>query len=466
MRQAWLVARKEATELIRDGRLRLAVVLAVVLTAIAVAGGMVERGRAAAERQDAQQAERDRWLAQGDVNPHAAAHYGTFVFRPVEPLAALDPGLLPFVGAAVFLEAHQQQLARYRPVDEATPLSRFRSLTVALCLQVLLPLLIVLLTYASVAGERERGTWRLLLAAGTTPAGLVVGKALGVAVPLVVVLAVPALGVVLLLGLSADGMDAQLVTRAAWMGAAYVAYAVTWLALGLTVSAASRSARRALAVLLAGWLGTCVLAPLVAMAMVERRHPVPSSTAFQAGIDQDRAARPGWDARVEAATERFLNGEELPPASNPEVVALIEAEEDDTAIFAAHFDRLAATFARQAEAYRWAGVVSPMVAVQSVSMGMAATDSAHARDFQDAAARYRDEVLGVLNRELAAFDSWKTFNAAGSRDLWARVPEFDYDTPPAAWALARQRPALVMLAAWLAAALAALGLAVRRGGAS
>ena len=72
----------------------------------------------------------------------------------------------------------------------------------------------------------------------------------------------------------------------------------------------------------------------------------------------------------------------------------------------------------------------------------------------------------MLNRELAAFDSWRTFNAAGSRDLWARVPEFDYDTPTAAWALGQQRPALAMLAAWLAAALAALGLAVRWGSAS
>ena len=67
----------------------------------------------------------------GDMNPHAAAHYGAFVFKPVQPLSAIDPGLDPFVGVFVFLEAHKQQLARYRPIEDAAPTRRLGLLTPA-----------------------------------------------------------------------------------------------------------------------------------------------------------------------------------------------------------------------------------------------------------------------------------------------------------------------------------------------
>ena len=91
------------------------------------------------------------------MNPHAAAHYGAFVFKPVQPLSAIDPGLDPFVGVFVFLEAHKQQLARHRPIEDATPTRRLGQLTPASAALVLLPLLVVTLTFSSFAAERESG---------------------------------------------------------------------------------------------------------------------------------------------------------------------------------------------------------------------------------------------------------------------------------------------------------------------
>ena len=103
------------------------------------------------------------------MNPHAAAHYGAFVFKPVQPLSAIDPGLDPFLGVFVFLEAHKQQLARHRPIEDATPTRRLGQLTPASAALVLLPLLVVSLTFSSFAGERDQGTLRPLLALGDQP---------------------------------------------------------------------------------------------------------------------------------------------------------------------------------------------------------------------------------------------------------------------------------------------------------
>ena len=123
----------------------------------AVAGGVHNQSEIARQHADAQRAERDVWLDKGDMNPHAAAHYGAFVFKPVQPLSAIDPGLDPFVGVFVFLEAHKQQLARYRPIEDATPTRRLGQLTPETSAGlILLPLLVVLLTFSSCSRARSR----------------------------------------------------------------------------------------------------------------------------------------------------------------------------------------------------------------------------------------------------------------------------------------------------------------------
>ena len=454
MRRCWSIALKDLREFRRDGRLRGVATAVVLVLVVAVMGGVQRASRASTEREEARLAERDRGLGQGDVNPHAAAHYGTFVFAPVEPLAMIDPGVTPYVGAAVFLEAHQQQLARHRPVEDAASFRRLGEMSVASCLQIFVPLFIVLLATAAVTRERERGTWRLLVAAGGRPAVVVAGKALGVAL-VVLLVAVPAVGVAsawLVAGTNTP-LDGDSVLRAGVLLAAYAIHFVTWLALALALSLWAGATRQALVAGVALWLATTVIAPPALMAVAAYRAPVPGAAMFMAAIDDERAARPGWDDRVAAATERFLRGEELPPASNPEVVALIDTEAADTELYGRHFDRLAERFGAQARAYGWLSIVSPGAAVQAISMSMAATDYDHHRHFLEAAAAYRVDLLSALNSQLAAFDSWKTFNAAGSRELWAQVPEFDYDTPPVSWALARLAGAATGMTAWLALAI-------------
>jgi len=132
---------------------------------IAAVGSGVRYQRAlAAERASAQAAENARWLGQGQKNPHSAAHYGLYAFKPASPLTAIDQGIEPFVGVSVRLEAHTMNDFMHRPAQDGTALARFGELTAALTLQVLLPLLIVLFAFGAFSAERERGTLRQLLA--------------------------------------------------------------------------------------------------------------------------------------------------------------------------------------------------------------------------------------------------------------------------------------------------------------
>jgi ABC-2 type transport system permease protein len=451
---ALTLAVKDATEIWRDGRFRWAAVILLLLIVAAVAGGVHNQSQIARQHADAQQAERDVWLDKGDMNPHAAAHYGAFVFKPVQPLSAIDPGLDPFVGVFVFLEAHKQQLARHRPIEDATPTRRLGQLTPASVALVLLPLLVVSLTFSSFAAEREQGTLRPLLAMGLSRRDLLAGKALGAMLPLAaVIVPATAIGAAIVFWNAPADPDAPIAGRAAGIGAVYLVHTLIWIGLGLAVSARARSQGAALVVLLAIWFANAFIMPPLAMAAARWIDPSPSAIEFAASIADEKETWPTWDERVDGVMARFLEGEfesTLAPA-NVEVVALLESEAQETALYDRRFAELFERYARQADSYERASVMAPTLAARALSMAFAGTDEAHDREFAAAAAKYRAAMLSTLNNELAASGRANTFDYVRGRDLWEKVPPFDYDVPTARWALSERASSAMALAGWLVA---------------
>jgi len=451
---ALAIAVKDATEIWRDGRFRWAAGLLLILLIAAIAGGVHNQSQIARQHADAQQAERDVWLDKGDMNPHAAAHYGAFVFKPVQPLSAIDPGLDPFVGVFVFLEAHKQQLARHRPIEDATPTRRLGQLTPASAALVLLPLLVVALTFSSFAGERDQGTLRPLLAMGISRRSLLAGKAMGAMLPLAAVI-VPAtiIGTVILIWNAPADPNAPIAARAAGIGAVYLLHTLIWVGLGLAISAQSKSQGTALVILLAIWFANAFIMPPLAMAAAKWIDPSPSAIEFAASIQDEKDSWPSWDQRVEKVMQRFLDGEfeSTMAPSNVEVVALLESEADETALYDRRFTELFQRYQRQARSFERVGAIAPTLAARSLSMALAGTDEAHDREFAAAAARYRTAMLTTLNGELASSGRFNTFDYTRGRDLWEKVPPFDYDVPSARWALSQASWSASALVAWLLA---------------
>jgi ABC-2 type transport system permease protein len=252
------IARKEFSEMLRDGRFRWAASIVLALLAVALVAGAYYQRDLVAQQRAAQAAEQSRWYAQEPKNPHAAAHYGLYAFKPRLAPAFLDPGVEPYTGVAVWLEARKQNEMLYRPGEDATLAQRFGDLTVALVVQVVLPLVVILLAFNAFAGERERGTLRQLLSLGLRPRDLVLGKMLGLGGALaLIVTPAAALGAV---ALALTG-PAEGVTRFALLALVYLLYLGIFLLLSLAVSARALSSRFALVILIGFWGINCLLAP-------------------------------------------------------------------------------------------------------------------------------------------------------------------------------------------------------------
>lgn len=458
------IARKEFRDVWRDGRFRWSAVVLVLLLGVALLLAWQQVRRATDERAAATALERDNWLNQGEKNSHSAGHYGVYVFKPLAPLAVFDRGLEPFVGTTVFLEAHRQNQAAFLPAQDATTMRRFGELTAATGLQLLAPLLVVLLTFGALAGERERGTLRQVLSLGVRPRDLVVGKAIGLGAALVtLLLPVALLGAMALANL--PGMEPRGGgLRLVWLAGAYALYLGAVLAVGLLVSAIASTSRAALATLLVCWAITTVLAPRFAADFVQHLMPLPKLAEFETAIQ--RALQEGLDGhnprseRLQEFARETLRKhgktslEELPFNFNG--LVMLESERLAGEVFDYHFGRLWDQIEAQDRVMTWAGVMAPLLGLRTASMALAGTDFTHHRHFAVAAENYRRDYVRVLNEDMMKNSRLGDHGYVVGREVWEQLPAFRYEPPEPAHALRAATPGLVVLLLWNIGAWAAL----------
>ena len=455
------IARKEFTEMLRDGRFRAALLVTLALLMVSLLLGWRGWSEQHAQRETAQRTVRAQWLAQGAKTAHAAAHYGVYAFRPTPALSFAEPGIFPYTGVAVWLEAHKQNDFQSRPARDATAVGRFGALSAAFVMQVLLPLLIVLLAFGAFAAERENGTMRQVLSLGVPKTTWALGKMLGLVAALGVLL-LPAilLGVAALALASSATSFAESLPRMALMGAGYALYFGAFIGLSLAVSAWARSARAALLTLLGFWMLNSLLLPRVAADVARRVHPTPSAFAFAKqleadlkgdGHDSKEAQREQLQARV-LKQYKVEKVEELP--INFVGLALQQNEDNGNKVFDRRYAELWGTIERQNALNGALALGAPMLAARNWSMALAGTDFAQQRHFAQAAETHRRLIQKTMNDDITK-NPTKGAPALGNAALWARVPALDPPSLSLSHVVAAQLPMLGVLAFWCVAGIGA-----------
>jgi ABC-2 type transport system permease protein len=131
-------------------------------------------------RLKAQEDSRKEWLSQELKHPHMAAHFGNYAYKKPSLLHCFDPGLTIYTGTSVYMEPHRQNDFLFSKSQESDTGLRFGWLSPALICQLLIPLLIIILTFNSINGEYEKGTMSLLLSQGASSRQILFGKTFAV----------------------------------------------------------------------------------------------------------------------------------------------------------------------------------------------------------------------------------------------------------------------------------------------
>lgn len=472
-----LIARDELRLMRRNRVAVIAFALLVLLTLTAAITAWSHREAIAELRQRHQSAAELAFDTQPNRHPHRVVHYGHFIFRPLGPLAAFDPGVDAFTGNSMFLEGHRQNTANFGDVRQSSLLIRFGQLTPAFVLQAVAPLLLIFLGYGAIARERERGTLRPLLLQGASRGQIVTGK-LG-ALGLVALLA--GLPAMLAFALIAGQPGAQAAPMAV-IALGYAAYLALWAVLIVLVSALVRRSRDALLALLALWTVLVVLLPRVAPDIAGAS--VPLSNRLQTDIAVARDLRTMGDSHnpddphfaefKQSVLDRYgvSRVEDLP--INYKGVLGMEGERMTSALF----DRYAAESydaqERQNDLVRSVGVLTPAIALRSLSMAAAGTDFAGHRRFLEQSEAYRYDLVQRLNKLQADAVSYADDIASDpdadrrkrvAASYWQKMPDFVFTQPEGSALAGAALPGLAVVLLWLAAAAGALLFATRRLGA-
>ncbi|MCD2514284.1 DUF3526 domain-containing protein [Comamonas endophytica] len=460
------IASKELRALLRDGRLwGLGLVLALLLVAV-LASAAHQHRTAEQQRIGVESAARQQWDHQGERNPHRAAHFGMYAFKPQSALASVEPGIDAQTGQALWLEPHRRNMALFAPAADAAPSIGLGDFHPAFVLLALVPLLIAVLGHGSVTHEREQGTLRMLQACGMRGSALVLGKWLGLCAGLALVLA-PAL---LASGwvLSAR----QALPEALLLVLALLMYYAVWAAVTVLVSSQCRSSRAALLVLLALWVGWVFIVPRLAASAVESAAPLPTGEQFwsriQRDIDQGLPGDGTAAERMQAFDRRLLAQagaarlQDLPFGVNARRRLYRDAYA--TRVYALHFEQLWRAQLAQQQALRWATAVTPYASMRAIGSALAGTDLAHRRHFEEAAEQYRQHYTTLMDEwDMNATQGMTSFESryAGNAQ-WQAMPEWRYTPPGTGFSLRSSQADWGLLAGWLVLALGAMGWSARR----
>jgi ABC-2 type transport system permease protein len=451
------IAKNELRCQLRDGRFVAAAGLILVVLVAALGSSAVSRAQASAERSHARAHARELWLNQAPTNPHSATHYGTYVFKPVTRLSAVDSGVDPYTGVVAHLESHVQREFAHRPVRDSAGLGRLGETGPGFLLCALLPLLAIFLAQGTVASERESGLLKQSLALGATPRAWLWGKFLGLfaAVALVATLA---LGTCLGGALCVPGEESlgEFAARSlALYGGILLLIGVTT-ALSVGAAARWRSPRTALAVLLSAWGAGTFLLPRGLNEVADALWKTPSAQAleeqahklYSQGLD-------GHDPNDQRAQRRIAeilaaNGvasvEELP--FDISGVLMQEGEEYQARAYATVFGQMWSHWRKQNRLRDLAGLIWPFAPARRVSMAVAGTDLEHHVDFARAAEAYRGILVKTMNTAIANNKRPDDEPYVAGREMWETVPDFAYARPGLGFALTQASGGLFMLLVW------------------
>jgi len=472
------VANGEWQHLIRT---RLAITVTIILVSlivIAAGSSAYKLSRESGLREAYQQQAEEAFRNQPARHPHRVVHYGHYVFRNPAPLAAIDPGVDDFTGRSIFLEGHRRNTATFAEARETSVLTRFGVVSPAFMLQVIAPLLLILIGYASVVRERQRGTLMQLIAQGMRPSTFLLGKALAIA-------GVAALAIApLLLGLlwtalrhPGEFVPALLILFG------HTVYLAFWVLLIVMVSSVARNGRTALISLMVVWAVTTVLMPR--MAADAAATLVPSQTQTEMDILIQREMRmvgdshnindPGFQSFREQVLAQYgvERIDDLPV--NYRGLVSLHGEAETSAVMNRYADELHAIQQKQADVINRFALLSPYLAIRNLSMRAAGTDLINHQRFLDAAEAHRFALIQELNtihvHELRfEDDSARSIDFEAeqrtrvSPEFWQRLQGFSFAPAPATDRLRTAAPLLLILLLWLGLSLLLAGrLAARVG---
>lgn len=446
---------KELKELTRDGRFKIVLGISLVLLIIATITGINQYKKNNQQYLKSMETEREVWESQGAKNPHSAAHYGTYAFKPKFALSLFDNGVTKYTGNSIFLEAHNRHEASFSEASDQTSLARFGTLSVNFVLIYLLPLLIILIGFNSYTKEIENKTLTLLKSQGIHPTKLVLGKWLATFIPIFIL----STFIFLFIGIALSNLDNLAFFSWSSLFAIFISYNLYYLiitTITVFISMLSKSSGMSLVGSLSIWILFSFITPKVATNIANENHPYPSKSEFNAQILEDRKngldGHNPWNKAAKELEQETLKKygvdsiHQLP--FNYAGYRMQKGEEHEAKVYEKHYNILNEIAKSQNESYKKLSFLSPFLPVRFLSMDIANTSDVLHWKFTKSAEKYRIKKQLFLNNDIKDNSKLGERGYKMSANKFKELPKFNFIPPSLLEILKDNSPNILSLSLW------------------
>lgn len=456
----FLIAKHTRRQILQQKAVWVLLFLFGVIILYAGVTGLLQYKKAEATRITYHKMIREGWENSPDKHPHRMAHYGFIAFRPKSPLSIFDYGLESYTGNAVFLEAHKQNTTNFSEASLSTAMLRFGEISIAMVLQLLLPLFIFFIGFNSISQDRENGTLKILMSQGLHPLHLLTGKLLGIATVAAFVLA-PAFLLTMALQLFAKS-DGAVWLQLIVSFIIYAAGVLLYSGIAVLVSAWSKRSKLSLVLLMGIWLLFMIVLPRGTQMASNSIYSTPSKTAFETAIDQDIVKEGDShnpdDKRYKALKDSVLkanNADSIQQLSfNYSGFQMTEAERISSQIYNRHLAALMKIYQKQNGMQVYASFINPHLSIKQLSMAFSRTDFNTYTNFQQQAEAYRYALAQEMNAlQIQLIPNKKLADTAKNYSIdkkhWAAFTDFAYKAPSFTSIFSQELLAMGSLLFWL-----------------
>lgn len=397
--------------------------------------GIVQNHKQIISQKEAQEHIRKQWDDMDPSNPHRAAHFGSYAFKPATVLNSIDEGINSVTGNVLRLEGHVQNDVMFSESSQSLLISSFGKLKPSLLFQFIIPLFLIFLSFNSYTRERETGRLKMIIIQGMSLRKILFSKIISIWLVGVLLLFIT---IFMQLIFNADNLNLDMFLRLLLLLLSYGIYYLVLINLTILFSVIFKNSTGALSLIIVMWVIWTVFFPKIIGNTVEKISPLPTRVDFQHAMTEDRSK--GIDghnpsgARQQELEKAILeeynvnNISELP--INFTGIVMQADEEYGNKVWDKHFGNLYSQLQKQKKYYQISGVLNPFASLQSLSMGISGTDMFYHLDFLSQAEKYRRVFIRTLNDEYAYGGSltgdrgWKA-----SSTFFQSIKDFEYVFP-------------------------------------
>jgi ABC-2 type transport system permease protein len=404
----------------------------VILLFIATFFGIAQNNKQIQSQNDAHSHIRAQWDEMNPSNPHSAAHFGTYAFKPNSILNSLDEGVNAVTGLVLRLEGHKQNEVAFSEASQSLTVSKFGKFKVSLLFQFIIPLFLIFLAFNIYTSEISSGRLKLLLIQGNSLRTIVFAKIFSL-LSLATILLLFTIIVQFLFNFSRIELDH--IIRLNVFFWSYFTYYFIVISFTVLLSLIYKRSTYALSLTIITWLLWTIFLPKTIGNFTESLTPLSTRIELSEKMKEDRSkgidGHNPFDDRKKDLEQDVLARYEVDSVSQLPINftgILMQADEDyGNKVWDKHYGEQYKNLETQKRNYQLSGLVNPFASLQSLSMASSGTDLLHHLNFLKSAELYRRYFIKTLNDEYA-FGGSKTGERGwkASNKFFRSIEDFSY----------------------------------------